>query len=164
MDVDSDNDGISDLIEAQNNTFKPIANADTNKNGLDNAFEPGFTPFDNDQDGIPDYLDLDSDNDGILDAVETGNDLDADGVRNFRDLDSDNDLCTDVIEAGFIDSNNDGLLGGAPILVDPNGLVTSGTGYTTPNANYLIAAPIIINTQPVANPDMRHARNDDFSW
>jgi gliding motility-associated-like protein len=152
LDVDSDNDGISDLIEAQNNTFKPIANADTNKNGLDNAFEPGFTPFDNDQDGIPDYLDLDSDNDGILDAVETGNDLDADGMRNFRDLDSDNDLCTDIIEAGFIDSNNDGLLGGAPILVDPNGLVSSGTGYTAPNANYLIAAPIVINTQPVANP------------
>ncbi|MCF6140874.1 T9SS type B sorting domain-containing protein [Flavobacterium sp. K77] len=148
LDVDSDNDGISDVIEAQSNTFKPIANTDINKNGLDNAFEPGFTPFDKDQDGIPDYLDLDSDNDGILDAVETGNDLDADGVRNFRDLDSDNDLCTDVIEAGFIDSNNDGLLGGTPILVDPNGIVTSGTGYTSPNANYLIAAPIIINTQP----------------
>lgn len=152
LDFDSDNDGISDQIEAQNNTFQPLSNSDTNKNGLDNAFEPQFVPFDNDQDNIPDYLDLDSDNDGILDATETGNDFDTDGVRNFRDLDSDGDLCNDVIEAGFIDSNSDGLLGGTPVLVDVNGRVTSGSGYTSPNANYLIASPIVITTQPNVAP------------
>jgi hypothetical protein len=85
LDTDSDNDGILDIIEAQPNNSVVISNADTNKNGLDNAFEPGFIPFDKDSDGVPDYLDLDSDNDGILDSIETGNDLDRDGIRNYRD-------------------------------------------------------------------------------
>jgi gliding motility-associated-like protein len=151
LDADSDNDGISDAIEAQVNNSVIASNADTNSNGLDNAFEPGFTPIDSDNDGIVDYLDLDSDNDGILDAVETGNDLDADGIRNFRDLDSDKDLCTDVIEAGFTDADNDGKFGDSPITVDLNGRIT-GAPYTIPNPNYLVAAPIVIFTQPTVIP------------
>ncbi|SHG95398.1 gliding motility-associated C-terminal domain-containing protein [Flavobacterium fluvii] len=153
LDPDSDNDGILDTIEAQANTSLALTNADTNNNGLDNAFEPGFTPVDTDTDGIPDYLDLDSDNDGISDAVETGNDLDADGIKNYRDLDSDKDLCSDVIEAGFLDANGDGILGATtPPTINANGLVTSGIGYTTPNLNYITAAPIVITTQPNVAP------------
>jgi gliding motility-associated-like protein len=153
LDPDSDNDGILDSIETQINNSVDLSNADTNNNGIDNAFEPGFTPVDTDNDGIPDYLDLDSDNDGISDSVETGNDLDADGIRNYRDLDNDNDLCNDVIEAGFTDANGDGILGSiTPPTVDANGLVTSGIGYTTPNSNYITAAPIVITTQPSVAP------------
>ncbi|HSN48839.1 MAG TPA: T9SS type B sorting domain-containing protein, partial [Flavobacterium sp.] len=151
LDTDSDNDGILDVIEAQANNNVVLSNADTNKNGLDNAFEPGFTPFDNDTDGIPDYLDLDSDNDGILDSAETGNDLDGDTIRNYRDLDSDQDLCSDVIEAGFSDPDGDGKFGNSPITVDSNGLVI-GAPYTTPHNNYLISAPIIITKQPTVAP------------
>lgn len=147
LDPDSDNDGIQDAIEAQVNNSAALSNADTNSNGIDNAFEPGFTPFDSDNDGIPDYLDLDSDNDGILDLAETGNDLDVDGIRNYRDLDSDTDLCSDVIEAGFTDANGDGKFGNSPITVDSNGLVI-GAPYTIPNPNYITAAPIFITTQP----------------
>ncbi len=40
LDPDSDNDGILDEIEAQANNSVALANDDTNKNGLDNAFEP----------------------------------------------------------------------------------------------------------------------------
>lgn len=147
LDSDSDNDGILDTLEAQGNTTVTIANADSDKNGLDNAFEPGFTPIDTDNDGIPDYKDLDSDNDGILDTTETGSDQDADGSANYRDLDRDNDSCNDVIEAGFPDPDGDGKLGMAPILVDTNGRVI-GAPYTLPNPNYSIAAPITITTQP----------------
>ena len=59
-------------------------------------------------------------------------------------------MCNDVIEAGFADSNNDGLLGtpAPPTINTSNGLVTSGIGYTTPNGNYIIGAPISITTQP----------------
>ncbi|TDE07638.1 T9SS type B sorting domain-containing protein [Flavobacterium sandaracinum] len=156
LDSDSDNDGILDIIESQPNASVALSNSDTNKNGLDNAFEPGLVPIDTDNDGVPDYLDLDSDNDGITDAIETGNlgtDTDTDGIKNYRDLDSDGDLCSDVIEAGFMDPNGDGLLGTiAPPTIDSNGLVTSGTGYSTPNANYITAAPIAISTQPKINP------------
>jgi gliding motility-associated-like protein len=152
LDNDSDNDGILDSIEAQVNASVLLSNSDTNKNGLDNAFEPGLIPRDTDGDNIPDYLDLDSDNDGILDSVETGNDLDSDGIRNYRDLDSDGDLCSDVIEAGFLDPDNDGLLGNSPLTFDTNGKVTSAVGYTAPNSNYTTAAPIIITTQPAVAP------------
>uniref|UniRef100_UPI0030CA474D IgGFc-binding protein n=1 Tax=uncultured Flavobacterium sp. TaxID=165435 RepID=UPI0030CA474D len=151
LDIDSDNDGIPDIIEAQVNNSVILSNADTNTNGLDNAFEPGLNPVDSDMDGIADYLDLDSDNDGVLDSVETGNDLDADGIRNFRDLDSDKDLCSDVFEAGFTDADNDGKFGNSPITVDSNGLVI-GASYTNPNPNYLISAPIVITTQPAVTP------------
>lgn len=151
LDPDSDNDGILDAIEAQANNTVALSNTDTNNNGIDNAFEPGFTPFDNDNDGIPDYLDLDSDNDGILDSAEGGNDLDIDGIRNYRDLDSDTDLCSDVIEAVFIDADGDGIFGNSPVTVDANGLV-NGAPYTTPNPNYLISAPIAITTQPNVTP------------
>ena len=41
-DADTDNDGISDLEEAQINTTLLKSNVDDNKNGLDNAFEPGL--------------------------------------------------------------------------------------------------------------------------
>lgn len=152
LDSDSDNDGILDIIEAQANTSLTLTNVDTNKDGLDNALEPGLTPVDTDGDLVSDYLDLDSDNDGILDAVETAADQDSDGVKNYRDLDRENDLCYDVIEAGFTDANNDGILGNSPLTVDLNGLVTSAIGYTTPNTNYTIAAPIVITTQPTVAP------------
>ncbi len=151
-DSDSDADGIFDTIEAQVNAAQILSNIDANKNGLDNAFEPGFTPQDSDSDSVPDYLDLDSDNDGIQDSVETGNDLDADGIKNYRDIDSDGDLCFDVVEAGFLDPNTDGILGNNPVTVDSKGKVTSAVGYTAPNSNYSTAAPIVITTQPNVLP------------
>ena len=152
LDLDSDNDGIPDNIEAQKNVSVSIANADTNKDGLDNAFEPGFIPVDTDGDiVVPDYLDLDSDNDGILDSVETGTDQDGDGIKNYRDLDSDNDLCSDVIEAGFTDPDGDGKFGNSLPTVDSKGLVTAAS-YPNPSPNYLISAPITITTQPIVAP------------
>ena len=151
LDTDSDNDGISDTIEAQRNTSVALSNTDTNNNGLDNNFEPGLIPIDSDNDGVLDYLDLDSDNDGILDSVETGTDQDGDGIKNYRDLDSDNDLCSDVIEAGFTDPDGDGKFGNSLPTVDSKGLVTAAS-YPNPSPNYLISAPITITTQPIVAP------------
>ncbi len=178
LDSDSDNDGITDTVELQGNNFITASNKDINKNGLDDAFEPEISPTDTDSDYIPDYLDLDSDNDGINDMVESGStasnsDIDRDGIKNYRELDSDNDLCNDVIEAGFADSNNDGILGTVtPPTINANGQVTSGTGYTTPNNNYTIAAPIVITKQPVVPPTCElqntsisiTANGDSFQW
>lgn len=199
LDIDSDNDGIPDTIEAQGKGFKVFSGIDSNKNGLDNAFEPGLIRINTDNDVfntfpvVYDLLDLDSDNDGIFDLTESGSmvidvnndgiidgptaafgtnglfdeletnpdsgklkytisDTDMDGTLNYIDLDSDNDLCFDVIEAGFSDPDANGLLGNNPVIVNPKGKVTSGTGYTTPNNNYVIAAPIAITSQPQASP------------
>lgn len=149
LDLDSDNDGIPDLIEAQGQNNDSPSTVDLNNDGIYDVFGSGINPIDSDEDGIFDYLDLDSDNDGIRDAKETAIDTDTDGIPNYRDLDSDNDSCADVIEAGFTDGNNDGFLGNNPVIVDINGIVTSGTdGYTPPNNQYLLAGPINIRTQP----------------
>ena len=89
---------------------------------------------DNDGDGVQDIDDEDDDNDGILDSEEFIDDLDGDGIPNLFDLDSDGDGCNDVIEAGFLDPDNDGILGGSPVVVNPsNGRVISSTGYTDPD-------------------------------
>lgn len=171
LDLDSDNDNIPDTIEAQGTVSSAFSNNDTNKNGLDSAFEPGFIPVDTDGDGVADYIDLDSDNDGILDSVETATDFDGDGIKNYRDLDTDGDLCLDVIEAGFLDPDGDGKFGNSTVSVDANGLVISAP-YTTPNANYLIAAPILITVQPQTTPTC-HLQNtlitltdnaDSYQW
>ena len=174
LDLDSDNDGILDSVEGQNNNFTLNSTTDTNRNGIFDIFESRLIPVDTDNDGVSDYIDLDSDNDGILDSTETIIDTDTDGIPNYRDLDSDNDLCNDVIEAGFSDPNGDGILGAiAPPAIDSQGLVTSSTnGYTTPNSNYITAAPIVITTQPLVTPtcDLQNtsisvsANGDSYQW
>ncbi|MGF1558637.1 MAG: gliding motility-associated C-terminal domain-containing protein [Flavobacteriaceae bacterium] len=86
LDIDADDDGIPDNIEAQP-TFGYIApNGVSAQNGLDTAYTIGFTPEDTDGDLIPDYLDPDSDNDEIDDLTEggrgafTNTDTDGDGL------------------------------------------------------------------------------------
>ena len=94
---------------------------------------------DNDNDLVPDIVDVDDDNDGIFDTVEdagpNGGDSNNNSIPDRFELDSDSDGCDDVVEAGFTDNDGDGLLGNSPVTVDPlTGQVTSGTdGYTTPN-------------------------------
>ena len=89
LDVDSDNDGISDLIEA---------------GGQDSDFNGRIDHF------------VDQNGDGMEDSLNTASggtalplpDTDHDGVRDYRDLDSDGDGMNDVREAGLSDSNGDG--------------------------------------------------------
>ena len=114
IDLDSDNDGIYDVVEAGN------ADLDTNGDGMIDENDAGF---------------VDANANGAHDTIEgrTPTDTDSDTTVDMFDLDSDNDGCNDVIEGGYSDPNLDGLLGDNPVLVDQNGKVTSGIdGYTTP--------------------------------
>ena len=139
LDLDSDNDGIYDLVESGSKAM------DANLDGIIDGNPTSFGT-----NGLSNSVETTADS-GILNYTIA--DTDGDGIKNYLDLDSDNDGCYDVTEAGFLDSNGDGLLGGiAPPTVDPNGIVTSGIGYTIPNPNYLMAAPIVITTQPLASP------------
>ncbi len=72
LDADSDNDGITDMIEGA---------------------------VDSDADGQPDYRDLDSDGDTLADSDEGTGDPDTDGIPNYLDLDSDGDGDSDTDEA-----------------------------------------------------------------
>ena len=103
-DVDSDNDGINDGVEAAAGPIGP-------------GVHP-LVPVDTDNDGIADYWDLDSDNDTISDLIETAADYDGDSKGNWRDLDSDGDGIPDQIEGSgdldvdgkrnFLDTDTDG--------------------------------------------------------
>jgi gliding motility-associated-like protein len=132
LDLDSDNDGVFDVIEAGN-----TLNA-TNTNGISVGPNYGLNGLDDGLETFPDS--------GIL-AMPTS-DLDNDGVKNYLDLDSDGDNCNDVIEAGYLDGDNNGILGNSPVTVNPNGTVISPSGYTVPNSDYSTSAPVTITTQP----------------
>ena len=82
-DLDSDNDSITDLYEAQAQSSITLSNVDVNGDGIDDIFGSGIVPADTDTDGVPNYLELDSDNDGIHDLDEAGfnvTDADSNGV------------------------------------------------------------------------------------
>ncbi len=98
-DLDSDNDGLADLVEgARDNGVDSDGNGrvddfkDDDHNGYDDALtaSPLARP-DTDGDGHPDYLDADTDNDGISDLIEAGGqDSDFNGVvDNFTDANGD---------------------------------------------------------------------------
>jgi len=127
LDLDSDNDGIMDIIEtgvlnvvgiADSNNDGRIdgATSGSGSNGLYNGIEDNDTAY-----AILSYTILDSNVDGIYDGYT---------------LDADGDGCNDVLEAGFTDDNDDGILGPSSVTIDSNGLVTSGSdGYTVPADN-----------------------------
>lgn len=90
LDIDSDDDGITDNTEAMP-TLGYIAplGLDSDKDGIDNSYDTnsGFTAYnfvDTDSDGIPDYKDTDSDEDGVSDRIE-GHDTNGDSLVNGSD-------------------------------------------------------------------------------
>ncbi|MFS4417967.1 gliding motility-associated C-terminal domain-containing protein [Maribacter sp. 2307ULW6-5] len=120
LDLDSDNDGIPDVIEAggldADGDGVIDGFTDANNDGLDdNTATTPLPTEDTDGDGIPDFQDLDSDNDGVPDVTEAGGtDVDGDGVID-----------------NFTDEDNDGLADS----VDPVGPTTPGTPIENPDTD-----------------------------
>lgn len=112
LDIDSDNDGITDNVEAQSTTgYKVPTVVDSDNDGINDEYEVGgqigtyggggLTPFDKDGDGTPDYRDTDTDNDGVPDrnegdrnapfrtitqvTINASGDTDGDGLMNVFD-------------------------------------------------------------------------------
>jgi hypothetical protein len=109
-DLDSDNDGIYDSIEA--------GVLDENQDGFADNGTQVTQLRDTDGDGIPDYLDLDSNGDGVLDIIGTDySDLDLNKDGRIDDItDVDNDGVPDVIDSNIghfggslLDSDGDGI-------------------------------------------------------
>ncbi|MGC3945426.1 MAG: Ig-like domain-containing protein [Chryseolinea sp.] len=122
LDIDSDNDGITDNVEAQTTAaYVAPVNSDTDGDGIANVYDT--TPLvlvNTDGADLPDYLDADSDNDGVPDNIE-GNDSNSDGIP-----------VPALPVTG--DSDGDGLLDGYDLSTSANVTVTGlgGTGSTTP--------------------------------
>ena len=106
-DLDSDNDGIPDIIEGGGSDAdgdgRADSSADSDEDGLVDEYDSdsGGTAQpapDTDSDGKPDFLDRDSDGDGLSDTIESqgseetrepsGNDSDGDGIDDAFDRDS----------------------------------------------------------------------------
>nr|WP_321221712.1 LamG-like jellyroll fold domain-containing protein [uncultured Psychroserpens sp.] len=105
LDIDSDNDGIPDNVEAQSTLGYVQPSGGVDSNGQPINYGPFLTPVDTDGDGVPDYLDLDSDNDGTPDIMEngmantlSGNDTDNDGLDDVFETNGVNDAVFDVNE------------------------------------------------------------------
>lgn len=122
LDIDSDGDGIHDIIEFQSSaTLTFPSGLDTDSDGLDNAFDVStggiqLVAVNTDNEGFPDAWDTDSDNDGYNDLLE-GNDANKDCIADFplSGLDTDNDgldNAYDVTNGGIVapiqDTDNDG--------------------------------------------------------
>ena len=107
---DYDGDGISDIMEGSVDTDGDLTadrrDLDSDNDGRDDAVEAGSPrtcdeePYDSDGDGVPDYRDLDSDDNGIPDAEEDDEHADADNIPNWRDMDDDGDRIPDSVELG----------------------------------------------------------------
>ena len=135
LDLDADDDGIADIIEAGGVDTDGDGHSDS---GVDADNDGWESTFDNDEDSNP------------LPVVDT----DGDGLENYLDLDSDSDGITDNVEgqttAAFvaplgIDTDNDGW----DDRYDGN--VTGGTNGT----------PIVLsNNEGVGNPDYLDGDSD----
>jgi len=171
LDIDSDNDGIYDIIET--------GGADANGDGRVD-FSGSFASNDTDGDGLISAFDADTNNDGdVTDAGEgtqkaliisaslssSGNaaswtdgptpdkfpvDFDSDILPNYRDLESDSDGINDVLEAGGSDPDGNGIIGTGP----SNAALINNDGY----ASATLAAPLISTD---ADTDGDGRPNDD---
>ena len=127
FDIDTDDDGIPDNIEAQPSIGYIVPAGTFNSNGTDTAYTSGITPEDTDSDGTADYLDTDSDDDGTPDIQENGDvnalsntDVDVDGLDdafdgNTSSFDVNDEITTGNtadLTASFGDVDGDLLSGG----------------------------------------------------
>ncbi len=104
LDLDSDNDGITDLGESAPDANTVDTNGDgildttvdMDQDGLLDIVDPlvqnsssgtGYIPTDTDGDDLANYQDADSDGDGISDLLENG-DFDSDGIPDYLQNDS----------------------------------------------------------------------------
>jgi uncharacterized repeat protein (TIGR01451 family) len=146
LDLDSDNDGIPDVVES--------FGVDNNGDGRIDGFS------DIDADGLSQNVDGSST--GVLGsgmglgAIDT----DGDGVPNYLDLDSDNDGVPDVKEVYGTDNDNDGRIDGF-IDVDGDGLSDNIDGDVGNDAVSENLAAVLLRTGTDANND---GRSDSFPY
>jgi hypothetical protein len=152
LDIDADDDGIPDNIEAQSTQGYTPPTGNVGLNGVDSAYESNdtFNPtgvtipntdttLSNNADTIPDYRDTDSDGDGTLDNAEGLNPT----PTGTLGTDTDGDGLDDVYENG---SNNDGPIVNDGITSPVNTLLDADSdGSTTGDVDYRDISVVLDN-------------------
>jgi hypothetical protein len=118
LDLDSDGDGISDVIEADGRALDQGGDGrvddadDEDENGrADVVDSAALVPPDSDDDGDFDFRDLDSDDDSVVDAIE-GHDVNSDGAPDIApatgdEADENGDGLNDAYASGAAVPNHD---------------------------------------------------------
>lgn len=135
LDIDSDNDGITDNVEGQlTNQYVLPSGVDTDQDGIDDAYDAnnnlfyltqGVVPtnFQGAVDVLPDYIDPDTDDDGISDLIE-GHDANLDGIADYTltGLDTDGDGLDNAFDLDNTGPNgkNEGMNGIIPPFFSGN--------------------------------------------
>ena len=173
-DVDSNNDGIKDIVEAGrggldgngdgkiDSPTDPDGDGIANNGGLDDkpTVFGGLGATDTDGDGVVDVADLDDDNDGIPDTIEGTGDTDLDSIPDSKDLDSDDDGIKDLKESANVgaitaDTNNDGVISSTESPVGANGIPNVAESGTEGG---IIPAPV--NTDGDTKPNFQDVDSD----
>jgi hypothetical protein len=156
LDIDADDDGIPDNIEAQPTaTYKLPTTADADGDGLATVYDnvpgafggSGIFVWDQDGDGIPDYRDLDTDGDGMLDRQE-GNDFNLNGLADDNTTLTGLDTDGDGLDNRFDSLNSTTNLKGTSYMMGANGSVV---GDATPGSR----CPVQKKTPTQADRDWR---------
>ncbi|WP_109302573.1 DUF4114 domain-containing protein [Aquimarina sp. AU474] len=174
LDLDSDNDGIFDIVEAG------LGSYDTNGDGFFNALDTNFVdsdldgiadivdvdqtgvafyPTDTDGDLIYDPYDIDSDQDGIIDLIEgqnsasfitlSGLDTDRDGMDNAFDPDNGG------TPQGYVNTDNTDTPDFMDTDSNNDGILDMIDGYDTNNDG-------IADTMPIGNDFDQDGLDDNF--
>ncbi|MFV0258691.1 MAG: hypothetical protein ACK5PP_09620, partial [Acidimicrobiales bacterium] len=145
LDLDADNDGMPDNLEAQA-TAAYVAPTGSHVNGISTAYGDGLTPVDTDNDGIRDYLDLDTDNDNISDLLESG--------LPVTDTDDNGRVDSPVGVNGLVDTVDT-----ADTYADPSGIAVTPTGFALDDSDHDLAADGS-NASATVNFDFRETDAD----
>ncbi|WP_372776678.1 tandem-95 repeat protein, partial [Mangrovibacterium sp.] len=153
-DIDSDNDGILDNIEAQEDldNYVVASEQDQDGDGLDDAYDSDYNSvvivmFDFDGDGIPDFRDEDTDGDTVDDYIEA-NDADMNGKPDlvFSGNDADGDGLDDVFDS---------------LIIIEGPEISSTPGATTYNPGASRILPPIQDSDNDNKPDFRDVDDDN---
>jgi gliding motility-associated-like protein len=134
LDLDSDGDGIKDVIEAGGTDANNDGKADGAivANGIPVSAAGGLATIDTDSDGTANAFDTDSDGDTVLDAVDQCRLVAGSVLLNGCPVDSDGDGVFDTL--GDLDDDNDGILDTIEnAACNPSSPTCDTDGDNTPN-------------------------------
>lgn len=160
QDLDTDNDGIPDVVEAGSSDTDRDGKydffRDLNGDGLaDRLVATPILARDTDGDGQADYRDIDSDNDGLTDALETtGMDTDLDGqIDTFVDNNFDGLIDSYASQSNVLaDTDQDGFPDYRDIDSDGDGVSDADEAFSMPVDSSPIVPEAPFNPQPQPSP------------